>query len=87
VENRDNYEIDDQEQKAEGSEYSDIPSMPSSHTQVNSTQIEPTGTGCRTLIIFILIISVALGIIYFYKQNQSQNQPTPGNTPPGQTQQ
>ena len=87
MENRNPYGVDDKEEEIQGAEYGDVPSMSSPHTRVTAEQINPTGTGCRTLIIFILIISVVLGFIYLYKQNLSPDQPIPGNAPTGQTQQ
>jgi hypothetical protein len=87
MEDRDDYEIDDRQQKPTGSKYGDIPSMSSGYTRMDSTEIEPVGTGCRTLVIFILLISLVLGGIYIYKQSQPPVQPAPTNAPPGQTRQ
>lgn len=86
MENRDNFEIDVEQDKAQDSQYGDIPSMSSHHTRIDTTQIEPTGTGCRTFFIFVLIIGAVFGFLYYYYQDQPQNQPPPANTPPGQTQ-
>jgi hypothetical protein len=89
VENRNNFEFDDEQEKTRGSEYGDVPSMTSHHTTIDTAQIKPTGTGCRACIIFILIIGAVLGFLYFHynqSQNQPGNQPAPTDTPSGQTQ-
>lgn len=87
MENRNNHEIDDEQEEVEDSGYGEVPSESSPHTRVDTTQIKPTGTGCRTLFIFILLAAAVLGLLYFYNQSQSRNQPAPENTVPGQTQQ
>ncbi len=86
MENRDNFESDDEKEETQRSEYGDVPSMSSAHTRVDRAKIEPTGTGCRTFFIFVLIIGAVLGFLYYYYQYQPQNQPTPNSTSPGQTQ-
>jgi hypothetical protein len=85
MENHDNYKDNDEQEETRDAAYGDVPSMSSPHTRIDATQIKPTGTGCRTLVIFVLIISVVLGFIYLYKQNQSPDEPIRENTPPGQT--
>ena len=87
MENHNTYKANDEQEETRDSTYGDVSSMSSPHTRVDAEQINPTGTGCRTLVIFILIISVVLGFIYLYKQNQSPDQPIPGNAPTGQTRQ
>lgn len=94
MENRDDFGFDDEQEETkesketERSEYGDVPSMLSSHTRVDTAQIQPTGTGCRTCFIFVLIIGAMLGFIYYHYhyQNQPQAQPVPNNVTPGQTQ-
>jgi hypothetical protein len=85
VENRDNFEFDDEKEKAQDSQYGDVPSMSASHTEIDTRQIAPTGTGCRSCFIFVLILGALLGFLYYNYQNQPQNQPIPSDTPPGQT--
>jgi hypothetical protein len=87
VENRNPNAVDDKEEEIQDAEYGDVPSMSTTHTEIDTAQIKPTGTGCRMIAILILIISAVLGLVYFYNQSQSHNQPTPSNAPPGQTQQ
>jgi hypothetical protein len=87
VEYKDDFGFDDEQEQGQGSEYGPVPSTQSPHTQIDTAEIKPSGTGCRTCAIFILLIGAVLGFVYFYYQNQSQNQPIPGNTPPGQMQQ
>jgi len=84
VENRDNLELENEQDEAPDSQYGDVPSMSSEHSRIDTTQIKPTGTGCRTCIIFILIIGAVLGFLYLYR-NQPENQTPPADTPSGQT--
>jgi hypothetical protein len=92
VENRDNFGFDDEQEETKsseetrGSEYSDIPSMSSAHTRVDTSKIEPAGTGCRTCFIFVLLIGAVLGYVYYHYQYQPQSQLAPTNAPPAQTQ-
>ena len=87
MENHDIYKDNDEQEETPDSTYGDVPSMSSPHTRIDATQVKPTGTGCRTLVIFILILSAVLGLVYLYNQSQSRNQPAPSSAPPGQTQQ
>lgn len=87
MENRDNIEFDDEKDKPQDSQYGDVPSMSASHTKIDTTQIKPAGTGCRTCFIFVLIIGALLGFLYYNYQNQPQNQPIPSDAPSGQTRQ
>ena len=49
--------------------------------------ITPTGTGCRTCVIFVLLLGVILGFVYFYYQDKLENQSLPSGVQPGQSQQ
>lgn len=85
MDNHDDYRDDDEQEEVRDPVYGDVPSVTTPHTRVDTAEIKPTGTGCRTLFIFILILGVVLGFIYLYKQNQLQDQPPPGPAVPGQT--
>ncbi len=86
MEYKDDFGIDEEEKEGQNSEYGPAPSTESPHTQIDTSEIKPTGTGCRTCAIFVLLIGAVLGFVYFYYQDQPQNQPTPGTTAPGQIQ-
>ena len=85
MENRDNLELENEQDEAPDSQYGDVPSMSSEHSRIDTTQMKPTGTGCRTCLIFVLIIGAVLGFLYYYYY-QPQSEPPPADTPSGQTQ-
>ncbi len=74
---------DDEEREDRLPAVGGMPAGQSPRSGIDMSKIEPTGTSCRTCLIFILLVGAVAGFIYFYMTNQPPAQTPPAGPPQG----